>query len=372
MNQITDLYKKNIIKNKPVTLKKYFFFKIIKAYLVSVAITFILLSSSVILRIVFKFSQFPIYLIFFIFLLIIYQLFVYTLSIGFLSSIIYSINNMQLSRELQSLYNIGYDNKILKSIFFKISIFLSILMLFSFHFFIPFTNKFASVTLLKNISYMFEPKLIWKNSIELPNLILSYEKFDNNKLIGVKIVDWNHGEVTMISSSIGYFTRNMKSLTLKLKNAKIKILKDNNVIISTKKEYLYRMDLTTLITKFIKNIKENNSIHLIRKLTANTYEKEHLKKTSYELGKRTALSITPFNFYSLGFVLAFLIPTTSLILSQFIALVIVFTSFYSVMVISSKLATDSILLNFLLPFVPNIMLFLISSVLLFVYLRIKC
>lgn len=354
------------------TLKNYFFQKIGRSYLLSIAVVFILLNSAIVLQIVFKYSQFPIYLIFFIFLLTTYQFIVYTLSIGFLSTIIYVINNMRLSGELLSLYSIGYNNKIFKSIFVKISIFLTLFLFLSFHFFVPFTNKFASVILLKNISYMFEPKLIWKNSIELPNAVLSYEKFRNNYLINIKIIDWSKDRILIVTSKRGYFRRSIQFLTIKLDNAYIRIIKNNKIILNGgKKKYVYTLDLSNMISRFVKNVKENNSLALIKRIQQNIGDDKFVDKTSYELGKRFALSLTPFNFYYLGLILAFLIPTTSFLFSQIIALIVVFCSFYSVMVLSSKFAFTGILANFLLPFVPNITLFVISFILFMTYKQLK-
>ncbi|MFN7181462.1 MAG: LptF/LptG family permease [Planctomycetota bacterium] len=372
MDKVVNQSRKNNIPSQTSLLKKYFASKIIKAYFLSVVIAFVLLDSAIILHIVFKYSHFPIYLIFVIFLLSSYQFIIYTLSIGFLSSIIWVINNIRLSGELQSLYNIGYDNTIVKSIFFKISLFLSLFLFLSFHFILPFTNRVAGVLLLKNISYMFEPKFIWKNSIEFPFLILSYEKLHNDELIGLRIVEWNTRGTLVISGKKGHFTRNLKSLTLQISNAKIKVIKNNKVMVNIRKsKYLYRMDLSTMISKFIKNIKENNSLNLVKKLNSPGSSALELKKTSYELGKRTALSVTPFTFYFLGLTLAFLIPTTSLLFSQIIALFIVFTSFYSVMVLSSKFTINTILFNYLLPFIPNIVLVLVSFTLFVVCIKLK-
>lgn len=268
---------------------------------------------------------------------------------------------MRLSRELLSLYSIGYNNKIFKSIFIKIAIFISLFLFLSYHFFVPSTNRFANIILLKNISYMFEPKLLWKNSIELPNAILSYEKFKNNRLLNVKIIDWTKNKILIITSKKGYFKRSIQLITIKLDNAYIRVIKNNKIIFSGgKKKYVYTLDLSYMISRFIKNVKENNSLALIKRIKQNTSDIRTSEHLSYELGKRCALSLTPFNFYFLGLILAFLIPTTSFLFSQIIALIVVFCSFYSVMVLTGKFAFTGIKANFLLPFTPNIALLLIS------------
>ncbi len=220
---------------------------------------------------------------------------------------------------------------------------------------------------------MFEPKLIWKNYVEFPHLILSYEKFKDNKLIGVKIVEWYKDGITVVSSRYGYFIRSLKFLRLKLKYAKVKVIKNNKVLVSIRKsKYLYRMDLTTMIRKFIKGIKENTSIYLIKKLSAGILNDDQKNKTYYELGKRTSLAITPYSFYFLGLGLALVLPGASLLFSQLIALFIVFTSFYSVMVLSSKFAVNSMVLNFLLPFSPNGILLLVAGILFFIFSKKRC
>ncbi len=275
---------------------------------------------------------------------------------------------MRLSRELLSLYSVGYNNKIFKSILVKISIFLTLFLFLSFHFFVPFTNKYASIILVKNISYMFEPRLIWKNSIELPNAVLSYEKFKNNYLLNIKIIDWDKDRILIVTSKRGYFRRSIRFLTIKLDNAYIRIIKNNKIVLNGgKKKYVYTLDLSSVISRFIKSVKENNSLSLLRRMQQNAGDSKFVNRTSYELGKRFALSLTPFNFYYLGLILAFLIPTTSFLFSQIIALIVVFGSFYSVMVLSSNFAFTGVLANFLLPFAPNVTLFLICFILFIAY-----
>jgi lipopolysaccharide export LptBFGC system permease protein LptF len=356
--------KKRLLDFKKTSLlSKYFFRKVLNTYFVSIVIVFILLSSAVALQIVFKYSQFPIQIIFLLFIITTYQFAAYTFSMGFLSTIIYVINSLKITSELQSLYNIGYDNRILKAIFLKSAIVLSIILFLSFHFFIPFTNRKGNIMILKNISYLFEPTLLWKNSIEFPNFMLTYQKYRFNTLGGIKIIEWQENGITIIDSKKGYFRRNIQFLTLQLFNVKITIIKNNKIMgIIKKKRYFYRIDFAYMISKFIKSIKSNSSIYLLRELFLSDKLLD-IKTTLYELGKRTALSLTPFNFFLLGMAIAIILPTPSLLLSQVVALLVVFSSFYSIMVIASKINVGILLINFALPFIPNILLFILAWVL---------